>query len=566
MPTPLSLPPVPPSDLAVVHVDALTAALLKLGITNVSATTLLDTAKQESASKQKPHTTAERRKALVKLRLPLYKWRPGRTTALLARTPKQAGIVRPEIKKDGAACVLSHKRPFPMVKCPIYTSVWINEYGGADRDLPFVHATIVVTPLDDNSDHPPEQSILHTQQPTRAAYSRWSNIGTGNYVNQVLLNRVQYTIQPYRLDPQLKAIQQLTLYLKLGQFARTSFETARSIPTCATCIALSQLQMPESIIYNAIASVLTGSASYAQSAASAINVFFLDAQSGMHPRISYEQVIRGPQKQTGQYLERRKDARVAHLRVLSRPPAEVSDRQNGPPMDDSKPNDLSFSRLYRVDWTNSSFGEISSSPTSNASPRFVWHSPCLRVLSLNTNNLFIPYGNDMIGRQQGREPHRMLVDLPRLHTLRLRTCDGLDDPDEAWFTVQLPSLQRILSTLCTEASVPYGPHITTLELGRRNSRFLLIDAISIALGYCPNVETLFPILSTMPPVKNPEDRPRAEWVRYRVKHIVLNASVAEDCDYQVGRTWMWLGDFVDALFGERTRLTALERITLQGLE
>lgn len=58
----------------------------------------------------------------------------------------------------------------------------------------------------------------------------------------------------------------------------------------------------QSIIYNAIASVLTGTASYAQSAAHAIDVFFLDAQSGMHPSISYGQLIRGPQKQTGQYL------------------------------------------------------------------------------------------------------------------------------------------------------------------------------------------------------------------------------------------------------------------------
>ena len=58
----------------------------------------------------------------------------------------------------------------------------------------------------------------------------------------------------------------------------------------------------QSIIYNAIAAVFTGTASYAQSAAQAINVFFLDVKTGMHPRIPYGQVIRGPQKQTGQYL------------------------------------------------------------------------------------------------------------------------------------------------------------------------------------------------------------------------------------------------------------------------
>ncbi|EJC99012.1 chondroitin AC/alginate lyase [Fomitiporia mediterranea MF3/22] len=58
----------------------------------------------------------------------------------------------------------------------------------------------------------------------------------------------------------------------------------------------------QSILYNAVANILTGSASYAQSAAQAINVFFLDPQSGMHPRVEYGQVIRGPQKQVGQYL------------------------------------------------------------------------------------------------------------------------------------------------------------------------------------------------------------------------------------------------------------------------
>lgn len=65
-----SLPPPPglSPDLVIVHVDALAAALLKHGITNVSATMLLDTVKQETLSmqKHKPHTAAERRKAIVK--------------------------------------------------------------------------------------------------------------------------------------------------------------------------------------------------------------------------------------------------------------------------------------------------------------------------------------------------------------------------------------------------------------------------------------------------------------------------------------------------------------------
>ena len=47
---------------------------------------------------------------------------------------------------------------FPDGKMPdLYASVWINKFGGADRDLPFVPATIVLTPLDDDPDHPTEQ-------------------------------------------------------------------------------------------------------------------------------------------------------------------------------------------------------------------------------------------------------------------------------------------------------------------------------------------------------------------------------------------------------------------------
>ncbi|KIY52808.1 hypothetical protein FISHEDRAFT_55773 [Fistulina hepatica ATCC 64428] len=176
MPTSLSPPPVPPSELAVaLHVDALDAALLKLGITNVSATTLLDTAKQKSVSKQKlPHTTAERCKGLVKLAS-----LPDDTT--LGSVPPYKSVFR----KDGAACALSHKRPFRMVKCPIsdpYTSVWINEYGGAVRDLPCVPATIIVTPLDDDSADPPEQRFENV-------WCLWDD--TGVQVSCILSNQLE---------------------------------------------------------------------------------------------------------------------------------------------------------------------------------------------------------------------------------------------------------------------------------------------------------------------------------------------------------------------------------------
>ncbi|KIY48121.1 hypothetical protein FISHEDRAFT_59164 [Fistulina hepatica ATCC 64428] len=155
MPSSSSLPPVPPSDLAVVHVDDLAAALLKLGITNVSATTLLDTAKQKSVSKQKlPHTTAERCKGLVKLAS-----RPDDTTrsvppykSVFVQHPSNPVSSDPKSKERRRRLRALAQETLPDGKMPDpYTSVWINEYGSADRDLPFVPATIVVTPLDDDS-------------------------------------------------------------------------------------------------------------------------------------------------------------------------------------------------------------------------------------------------------------------------------------------------------------------------------------------------------------------------------------------------------------------------------
>ena len=58
----------------------------------------------------------------------------------------------------------------------------------------------------------------------------------------------------------------------------------------------------QGIVYNALAAALTGSNSYAQNVANFVNTMFLDPKTGMHPRVSYGQVIRGPGKQVGQYL------------------------------------------------------------------------------------------------------------------------------------------------------------------------------------------------------------------------------------------------------------------------
>ncbi|KAL5501024.1 hypothetical protein ACEPAH_9411 [Sanghuangporus vaninii] len=58
----------------------------------------------------------------------------------------------------------------------------------------------------------------------------------------------------------------------------------------------------QSILYNAAAAVLAGSQDYSQTAVQFIQAFFLDSKNGMHPRVAYGQVIRGPGIQDGQYL------------------------------------------------------------------------------------------------------------------------------------------------------------------------------------------------------------------------------------------------------------------------
>ncbi|KAL5483045.1 hypothetical protein ACEPAI_8274 [Sanghuangporus weigelae] len=251
-----------------------------------------------------------------------------------------------------------------------------------------------------------------------------------------------------------------------------------------------------------------------------------------------------------------------NVRIISRASSLVSSN-SGPVL-----NNLFSPQLHRINWIDVLAGKEFS---LNQSPQFFWHSPTLRVLTLDTDNLFTPEAEEA----WGPEHREILINLPQLHTLRLRSCDALGDPEESWYSIQLPSLRRLvlerplaLYALHLGCLAFYGSRIETLELGRYR-RFLRIDAISIALGYCPNVETLlFPVSTTMPPAKNALDTPRTGWLEYRVKHIGLNASIEDGLDHQVISTWIHvqLKDLVDAFFGQGARFTALERITLYGYE
>ena len=58
----------------------------------------------------------------------------------------------------------------------------------------------------------------------------------------------------------------------------------------------------QSILYNALASVLGSTPNSAQLASSFVQTYFISSSTGMHPRVQYGQVIRGPGTQIGQFL------------------------------------------------------------------------------------------------------------------------------------------------------------------------------------------------------------------------------------------------------------------------
>lgn len=62
------------------------------------------------------------------------------------------------------------------------------------------------------------------------------------------------------------------------------------------------VDVTQTIVFNALAWVFTGSASYAQNVADVAQGFFLDTHHGVSPSINYGQLIRGPGTQVGQYL------------------------------------------------------------------------------------------------------------------------------------------------------------------------------------------------------------------------------------------------------------------------
>ena len=152
-----------PPSLGVVRIDALSAALEKLGL-KVHIDAVLDAINQieEERSTNAP-SAAAKRAALVKLiqEMPSESPPSGKSTLSYTSTfvPKSSPSVDPKSKERRDRLRAMTKEAFPPGK-PLpdpYTSVWLTARSddSAVNKLPFITATCTVKPLDDDSDTPP---------------------------------------------------------------------------------------------------------------------------------------------------------------------------------------------------------------------------------------------------------------------------------------------------------------------------------------------------------------------------------------------------------------------------
>lgn len=65
----------------------------------------------------------------------------------------------------------------------------------------------------------------------------------------------------------------------------------------------SMVSMSQAVLYNSLAAILgTSPTTYSQTAASILNVWFVDHKTGMNPHAQYGQVVRGPGTQSGSFM------------------------------------------------------------------------------------------------------------------------------------------------------------------------------------------------------------------------------------------------------------------------
>jgi hypothetical protein len=133
----------------VVQGNALATALLKLGIMDVTATTLalLEVVRR----KQAPNLAS--RKPLLLSTLDLAHTRPGSLPPYKSTTIKNPPPRDAESLERRRLAIAEMKRDFPDLKFPDpYTVVWLNNFENSFRKLPFICASIKITPAEDESE------------------------------------------------------------------------------------------------------------------------------------------------------------------------------------------------------------------------------------------------------------------------------------------------------------------------------------------------------------------------------------------------------------------------------
>ena len=222
-----------------------------------------------------------------------------------------------------------------------------------------------------------------------------------------------------------------------------------------------------------------------------------------------------------------------------------------------------FPLLQRADWYNT---PIETLPSASRTPPILWESESLTTLTL---------GSDYF--RPSRESEQILVDLPKLHTLRVRSIRSFGgstrgtDPS----SVRLPSLRRIIFEhpsavylLFFEQPLRHlGPQISTLEFGACD-RFLQHDYLMVIIMNCSNTtHLLFPVFSTMPTRKN--SRLQVVAIVYPVEHIGLSAAgFLHDSSDENAKEEQWgrLGGHFLSLFGSASRFSKLKTVTFYGIE
>ena len=234
----------------------------------------------------------------------------------------------------------------------------------------------------------------------------------------------------------------------------------------------------------------------------------------------------------------------------------------------NEPERLDFSSqhfpfLLRADWYNTPFETL---PSATRTPPMLWESETLTTLTL---------GSDYF--KPSRDPDEVFVDLPYLHTLRVRSIRSFGDRSRGTDPnqVQLPSLRRIvfdhpsaIYLLFFEQPLRHlGAQIRTLEFGAHD-KFLRHDFIMVIIMNCSNTTDLFfPVFTTMPTRKN--SRLQVADIVYPIIRLGLSAvgflHDSED-DNAVCEQWGRLGGHFLSLFGISTRFSKVKTVTLYGKE